>query len=142
MAGSWQAVVACAWLAVVADVFVDQAVAVIVDGIAHLGGRGRGRIAHVGGEGALPGAVHARDRNACRTFGRRSARANSAAGLKRRGRDHVFIDYAVAVIVIAVAALLRGYEDACVFALLIVVQIVVAGLAAVEHACAVVAAPC
>src|SRR5262249_47237494 len=112
---SGRAVVARARLALVRHVLVDEAVAVVVEVVADLGRRRARGIAHARGERALPTVqATARDLNAAGArlaLGRVRRRAH-AANLNRRGHDEVLVDLPVAVVVLAVARLLRRNERA------------------------------
>lgn len=139
---SWNGsrIVAGAGLTEVSDVFIDDTVAIVIERIAgFVVGRASAR-ANARLEGTGPGACIARDSDTCRAFGSCGARAD-AAHLHGRRRGYAFVNGAIAVVVDTVACFGGGNVRAGVFALLVVIEVEVAGLATLEGAHAVGAGP-
>lgn len=126
-------VVAGAGLSEVRDVFIDDAVAIVIECVAgFVVGRTSAR-ANACGEGAGPASCIAGDHDAGRAFRSRGAGAD-AANLDGGRSRCVFIDGTIAVVVDAITRFRCGNVRTRVFALLVVVEVVVARLATLECA--------
>jgi len=128
-----QTVVAGARLSEIRDVFIQNAVAIVIERVARLVIGRTAAAAHACGECAGPAPAHTRDRHAGRAFRSRCAGAD-AADLHGRWGSHAFIDGAIAVVIDPVASFGWRNVRTGVFAFLVVVQVIITWLATLENA--------
>jgi hypothetical protein len=133
MARRGKTIIASARLPEVRDVFIENAVAIVIERIARLVIGRTATSAHACGEGARPAPAHTRNRNAARAF-RSSCAGADAADLHGGWRGHGFVDRAIAVIIHAIASFGWRNVRASVFAFLVAIEVIITRLATLENA--------